>query len=631
MKLYPKWRTYTRAAVVACLLELIALPTQAAAQINLQGIVSPQGILNISTTTSSATQTHQYTHIWAFAPPNGTGGSGANDNVNFVTDVLTPSTIPIDGVTLLEAWNSIEKAAPTSVPCPTSDVCQPDPGAPWMYHTYDWGTYDSTASGNPVYQWLQLSGKKINLLITGEASGATNPITPHYVTSPTWYDLFNPQTQDVINGIKDCAGPPFGGTSGSSVTASIVGSTVQVVDTNNCCTTSTTSQTSAIQDQDLVWVSTSPTACGTGGTGTTAATASVSSSTTFTYPLPGGCSGSISNITYIGVSQSWAVPYEYPYKNALKAYWAAVVAHYGPNFTLSGTNYYPNLNYFRFGGSVGSEWYPYCVSGMNGGVNVGLKYLSSPYIYVKSGTDANHVGWLDYYQEMGNYLQSLGPPFQIIHSINAAETPPDYTYGNSEAGYAIGWSNRFGIRDGFGSQGLSAQDYINCTSPNNCDTPLPDPSPNSASNWHPMFKEYNTYGAPLELQPIALSYPGDTTCSHGCSVSTFSGDLPTFLSTFATSVGATDFEIYWRDLSLSYDVNHYCALNPGPIPPANTECVAGTSATTGGQLSTGQQFTFFQLVGQGNTPADCGSNMPQSGATGTCAYATNIGQGHGQH
>jgi len=500
-----------------------------------------------------------------------------------------------------------------------------------MYHTYKWSTYDSMATGNPVYQWLQLSGKKINLLITGEASGATNPITPHYVTSSAWYDLFNPQQQDVINALKDCTGL-WGGTSPNGG-ASASGGTVTVTDSVNCCVypVGTASQTSLIQDQDLVWVNTSSSNCGTGSAG---AHVSVTSATTFTYSASSCSNGTLSTPMYISAAQSWAVPYEYPYKNALKAYWAAVVAHYGPNFKIpagTGMNYYSQLNYFRFGGSVGSEWYPYCTSG---GASGGLENLPAPYTYTRDSTTCpmgdTCTPWLGYYQEMGNYLQSLAPPFQIIHSINAAETPPDYTYGNAEAGYAVGWSNRFGIRDGFGSQGLSVQDEINCTGSNNCDNSPPG-TLYSASNWHPMFKQYNTYEVPLELQPIALSYPGDTTCSHGCSVSTFSGDLPTFLSTFATSVGATDVEIYWRDLSLSYDVNYYCALNPGPIPPANTECVAGTSATTGGQLTTGEQFTFFQLVGQGNKPADCGSNMPQSGATGTCAYATNIGQAHGQH
>jgi hypothetical protein len=256
--------------------------------------------------------------------------------------------------------------------------------------------------------------------------------------------------------------------------------------------------------------------------------------------------------------------------------------------------------------------------------------LGSPYQYTKM-IDSMHAsppytGWLNYYQEMGNYLQSLAPPVKVVHSINAAETPPDYDYGSQEAGYAVGWSNGFGVRDGFGSQGLSVKDYLNCNI--DCDT-LPNPPDPSASNWHPMFKKYNTYGLPLELQPIALSYPDDTNCTNGCSVSTYSGDLPTFLYSFATSVGGSDFEIYWRDLSLAYDVNNYCHFTTMLPPFACSQ--TGTSITLGGQVP---DFThllnFFQASGQGNNPA-CGTNMPQTGSTGDCDYAININSAHGQH
>jgi hypothetical protein len=213
--------------------------------------------------------------------------------------------------------------------------------------------------------------------------------------------------------------------------------------------------------------------------------------------------------------------------------------------------------------------------------------------------------------------------------------PPDYTYGNAETGYAVTWSNRFGARDGFGSQGLSVQDYINCTGSNNCDTPPSNPFPNSASNWHPMFLQYASSGVPLELQPIALSYEGDKTCMApypvGCNPNTYSGDLPTFLYPFATAAGGTDFEIYWRDLSLAYDVNNYCTLNSSPPGPPPTACVASTSVTPGGQINpTSLQFTFFQDVGQGNT-TECGSNTPQFYAKGKCQYAININSTHGQH
>jgi hypothetical protein len=613
----PNARQSVRFAAALAAMLLMAAPQLAVAQINLQGITRPNGILNISTTTSSTPQTHQYTHIWAYAPPSTAGG--AQDNANFTSHVMNLSTV--DGVSILEAWNSIEQSPPSPSPCATSDLCQPDPGAPGMYHTYTWTVYDSTTPTSPLYQWLAAPVSKMaNILIAGEESGSTNPITPHYVTSPAWYNLFNPQRQDVINGLKDCTGG-WGGSGPTGVTASISGSNIQVTDSNGCCNgPPTTSQYSPIQDQDLVWVALSPSQCSTGGTGATASVAS-GATTTFSYPLPAACTGmpALSSVTYIGKSQSWAVPYELPYLSALEAFWAAVVAHYGPSFTLGGHNYYSQLNYFRFGGSVGSEWYPYCTSG---GASGGLESLSSPYKYIKKidsmHTSPPYTGWLNYYQEMGNYLQSLSPPFKIVHSINAAETPTDYDYGTQEAGYAVTWFNRFGVRDGFGSQGLSAQDSLSCSSGGCPVSTCVSPTTCSASNWYPMFEQYNSYGVPLELQPIALSYPGDTMCTNGCSVSTFSGDLPTYLYTFSTSVGATDYEIYWRDLSLAYDGKNYCAIS-GPT------CNPGTSISLGNELSATDQFSWFGLVGVGKS---CGGT--QAGGD-NCTYGNNVSSAHGQH
>jgi hypothetical protein len=604
----------TLATVTFGLAALTADPGSAVAQINLNGVVRTQGVINFP----SQSGVHQNTHIWAFNPPNGSGG--AADNANFVNNVMSSSTI--DGVSILEAWNQIETSPPDSTVCAPSDLCQPDPVLPLTYHHYVWTTYDSTAMGSPVKQWLDMHSrsKLVNLLIAGQASGTTNPITPHYVTSPAWYNLFSIQQQDVINALKDCTGVPWTGTSPSSgASYSPTPPTVTVTDTN-CC--SGASQGSTVQDQDLVWVTASPSGCGTTSAGATASVA-MGSTTQFSYSPSGTCS-SPTSVKYISAAQSWAVPYESPYKSALKAYWAAVVAHYGPSFSLGVTNYFSQLNYFRFGGSVGSEWFPYCVSN---GAGVGLAYLTPMSYAFTSGV------WLGYYQEMGNYLQSLGPPFKVIHSINVVETSPgtlDYTYPTAEAGYAVGWSNAFGARDGFGSQGLSAKDYVNCTTGPGCNTG----AQYSASNWYPLFQTYGPRGVPIELQPIALSYEGDLDCITPvvCGVTTYSGDLPTFLYPFATDAGGTDFEIYWRDLSLAYDVNNYCALNAPPPPPPPVSCTFSTSVTTGTQISPASlQLTFFQDVGQGNNPTQCGSNTPQTHATGKCQYATNINSAHGQH
>jgi len=607
------------ALAAAGLAMLIVAASFADAQISIKGKISLKGVVNLP----SQSGLHQYTHIWAFAPPDNTGGVGANDNVNFVNNVM-PS---VDGVSVLEAWNVIEKAPPDSIACAPSDLCQPDPVVPQMYHHYDWTStsqsYDSIAmTGSPVYQWLELSGKKVNLLIAGEASGTTNPITPHYVTSPAWYSLFSTQQQDVINAIKDCTtGLPWIGTV-PNTSVGVVGSTVTITDTISCCNPpGTTSQSSLVQDQDLVWVNATPSGCATGITPVTV-TVPAGSTDHFTYTAPGTC-GSISNVTYISAAQSWAVPYEAPYKAALKAYWAAVVAHYQPGFSLNGIPYFSKLNYFRFGGSVGSEWYPYCVSGTNSASgNAGLDYLTNGYAF-GSGTI-----WLTYYQDMGNYLQSLAPPFQIIHSINAVDTATgrDYSFPTTEAGYAVAWSNGFGWRDGIGSQGLSAQDKINCHSPNSC-TSCTTGGLCSASNWYPMFLLYGPpLGVPLELQPIALSNYNDPTCSPASTPNTDSGDLRVFLPFAWSPGGSTDLEIYWRDLSLAYDYQDYCILGASFCQPG--------SATTGGQImNTTVQQQYFQNVGQGQPTMphpDCTGSY-QMNAMGDCSYGHDTTQAHGQH
>lgn len=584
---------------------LLALASAATAQVRVQGITQPRGALNMS----GQAGVHQYTHIWAFSPPNNTGG--VHDNDYFRNHVM-PS---IDGVSVIEGWVSTETQAPDALACAPSDTCQPDPAITGMYHHYVWGTYDSTAPHNPVYQWFDsFSGlKKVNLLITGEDGGTANSTTPHYVTSSVWYNLFSPQKQEVINALKDCSGSPWTGVTGGTV--STWSTTTVTVAKTGCCSTVAT-ETNVLQTGDQVWVTSSTANL---ATGTAGSSVTVNSADSFSYTAVGTGTASSQAVTYISSAQSWPVPYELPYKNALKAYWAAVLAHYDQGF-----GHFSQLNYFRFGGSVGSEWYPYCVSGTHGGGAVGLTTLAAPYTYYRQNDGLHPVGtytgWLNYYQEMGAYLQTLGPPWQIIHSINSAEVPVDYSYGTSEAGYAIGYSNRFGVRDGLGSQGLSAQDYVNCVT-NNCDSSPPNYGPpNSASNWHPMFLKYNASGAPLELQPSALSYPGDTDCTSpacGTGNGSYSGDLPTFLYPFSINAGATDVEVYWRDLSLAYDSLNYCSVATG-------QCALLLSITTGNQLNGTNQINWFTTVGIGTS---CGGSQ----GAGTCSYQTNLNAARGQH
>ena len=132
----------------------------------------------------------------------------------------------------------------------------------------------------------------------------------------------------------------------------------------------------------------------------------------------------------------------------------------------------------------------------------------------------------------------------------------------------------------------------------------------------------------LELQPSAISYPKDTNCNNLCGTGngSYSGDLGTWLP-FAWGAGATDLEIYWRDLELAYGDLEYCKLNT-----FGTDCSSGISL--GGQLSSSaQQAKFFTMVGRGQTSP--GSWCPVSGqgsvAIGDCSYAIAIHTAHGPH
>lgn len=558
------------------------------------------------------------TRVWAFSPPNST-----NDNTYFQTAVMPQASVA--GVSLVEDWSSIEVTKPISTPCTDTTPDHQQLDSIGMYHCYDWTIYDSVAGGNRIMQWFGTFGaskKLVNLLFLGTATSATNGGTPNYVTTSGWFTnagFVNPYNrQDVINTLKDCTTVPYKGTlvssgitwSGTTVTVSLTG----------CCSTAMNDQSNLLHTGDIIYATGSPAGIGTDPA--LVLTASVSASNIFSY-ISMGTAGTAVNLTYISASQSWPVPYEEPYKVALKAFWAAAIAHYQPSFSN-----FNQLNYFRFDGSAGSEWFPYCVH--NTSTN-GLVHLTAPYTYVKSGGVAGtSVGWLDYYSEMLDHLQSLQPPVKIIMSINSADTGPvDYDYADQEAGLSIQRVNAYGVHFGFGSQGLSALDHKNCTGAFSCGIGSTTPS---ASDWFPLFAKYRGLGVALELQPLSLSYEGDLDCSSptcGPGNGNYSGDLPTFLFPFATDDGMTDTEIYWRDLDLAYDAANYCTLSA--LGPPYT-CASGISL--GGQLATGQGLTFFQAVGQAMpmVPNTCIAGFPyQSNAAGSCAYATNIDSAEGPH
>jgi len=489
----------------------------------------------------------QYTHIWAFNPP-AYSTSMTSDYYYFTNDVMPLSVI--DGVSVLEEWANIETAEypPTTTPCIPSDICQPDLGAPGYYHTYDWTYYDSATSATGMEQWFGSFGRtykpRVNILISPAEAGATNPDTPPYVTESWWAAAFPSgyNRQDVVNYPLDMCSEWVGT---STATSTLSRTTAGVVSVTSWPGTAYTSLDTLYGDGFMP-----------GDYAPQNGTVVMPISGGFKYQSQcssGTCStGAPSVYGYlISAAESWPVPYEYPFKYALMAFWAAAVAHYGPSYP-----YYSQINYLRFGGAEGSEWIPYCTSNLNS--------LGSPYTF----TYPTPPTWLNYYSEMTAYLQGLDPPFQVINSIDGANGGSglySYCYADTEAGIALGSRTGFGSTFGFGNQGLSALDAYNCIyPPNTCPACPPSTGTHSSSDWYPLFREYNVQPVPLELQQLSLSYPGDTNCMMPTCASgngNFSGDLPTWLS-LATGQGATDIEIYWRDLELAYDATHYCQLPP---------------------------------------------------------------------
>jgi hypothetical protein len=579
-----------------------------------QTTVSGRTVVSGSTVVDS--QFSRFVSIYVVFPP--TAGS---DNSNFVSNVMSQNSI--DGVTVPLYWSNIETIAPDTNACTPSDTCQPDPTVPTYFHHYDWmATYDSTTPPG-IYPWFNGFGmagikKQVNLILIGEIAGSQNSATPHYVTDSSWYSLFTTPSmsyarQDVINAIKDCAtGLPWVGTA-PSVGTSVSGSTVTVHDVG-CCSTSST-QNNAVQTGDTIWITATPAGCGTGtsATGVTA-TANVDSDH-FTYTAPGSCSGSISNVKYISAIQSWPVPYELPYKSALKALWAATFLHYNATYRADRNdghglvNVSGQLGYIRPGESVGGEVFPYCVSS--------LKALASPYTYVKSGSSGSQVGWLDYFDEMIDWGESQTPFMKFFAPIDTADSPPDITYATHEANKAVASSNGHGLVDGFGSQGLSRldTDFINgCAG--------------STSNWCTLFGTYYQKASPLELQQISLSDPDDGNCGSqspegSCGIPPRdSGDLRKWLP-FAVNNHLTVLELYYLDAALAFDQSYCGTIIAG-------RCTNGYTIVGNTFLTSLLQGTFMNEVGQGSNCPGGGSGAGGT-SNGNCDYAIAINSAHGQH
>jgi hypothetical protein len=555
------------------------------------------GSLIVKGTVKVAPQSSQNVRIFAVFPP-----TNMSDQMNhFALYVMTQGSI--DGVTDNIIWANIETTPPSATPCasPGTDVCQIDLFG-W-YHIYSWASTDTTLG-----YWFSSSNgwgtKAVNIIGVSQnapaaANNNANAATPYYITTPSWI-AHTGGTQNYINSPQDSCtnwtGPTVVSITDAGGVATVTLGSGQVSMANGY------PPTASLTLNDIVWIQ------GTGtGLDTTAAGTPITSTTTgmtgtnqFTYNT--GCTGTCS-VGAVGTAitsvQSWLVPYQIPEKTGLKAFIAAAIQHFGPNH--SGITVQPSqVDYMRFGKSVGGESFVYCTS-----------HLPD----FPAGTPYAPATWQNYITEMTDFQQSQSPTMLMIEPINLVGTD-NADYPNYEAKDAIAHASVYGGRSGFGSQGLSAYDSFT--------------SPTCASNWCILFGDYFAQGGPLELQQIANSDPYDETCGtlgSNCGPGLESGDLRVWLP-FAVGKQMNILELYSLDAELAFDPV-FCYLNSPP-----TACMSG-SYTSLNALTTTQQFQYFQGtiaspgVGLGY-PCYTGTGY-QSSATGGCNYSTTINLQHGYH
>jgi hypothetical protein len=551
----------------------------------------------------------------------------------------------IEGVTVHNFWSSVETAPPGPATCSPvgTDVCQMD-STGWT-HTYDWSATDSSN-----LQWFQAQSgsKKVNIILQGIQSVGSqclidndciNTSTPYYVTSPTWAAHIGAGTQDLINGNKDGCSlwvgiMPSSMTRDASGLVTVIsdghgyhnGDLIWVGRTTPSNYNIELGQVSNVQVSSNTLTVTAPNSFPVGmnvqflqlGNATflngQVVTVTTSSATQFTAtfshadygptaetngvaePLGVPVQNATANTfqyqsgtlsadaastpgTIISSQQSWPVPYESTYKTAWEAFVAAGIAHFNQSPNLS------QIAYMRVGRATGGEAYPYCTDT--------LEALPAPNTYSMNG-------WLQYFTDIDDFVQAQNPAMQILDPLNAAETPPQNSYGQAEAQIAVAHHNAKNMVNGFGSQGLRASDIPNyAQSADLC-----------SSDWCAMFNQYYSSGYPLELQQIDLS---DPTASLNPMSQT--QDLRPLLP-FAVQRHMTILELYAFDALLAYDPN-YCVLT---VPDTQT-CAAGSVQIPATTLPPADQYPYFQLVGQPG----------QAGATGDGSYAKVINQTDGPH
>jgi hypothetical protein len=584
----------------------------------------------------------QFTHVYvAFPPP-----AGIN-NAHFMDAVLSQNAI--EGVAVPVQWATIETSAPGAGTCSPvgTDTCQQDAFG-WT-HTYDWTAADAVDA-----QWFtaQSGTKKVNIILFGMTGASSvcsvsnscfNRDTPYYVTTSGWAAHTAANIPDVLNTNKDaCSGYAGAATAsmsrdknglvtvtetghgyqngdilwvGRSTPASyniaqekitnvkVIGSILTITVTNSLPVGTVVTfhglrKATFLNGKTVTLTSSTPTTfsgsfshANYGPTAETGGTASpqgvlVQNATADTFQYQSGIlTADVASVpgTVVSTQQSWVVPYEVAYKTAWEAFIAAAIAHFNGSPNL------PQISYMRIGRSVGGEAYPYCTDN--------LALLPSPNTYSKSL-------WLDYYGEIGDFIESQNPKMLVMDPLNEADTPPDPSYGTAEADSAVLHHNALGIVNGFGSQGLRGNDITNFGK---------NPPAFCASDWCGTFDTYYQSEPFLELQQRDLSDPIGLTGS-------LTGDLRPLLP-FAVERHATVIEIYALDALLAFDPN-YCVLN---VPDTGVCATGSVSIAPTDQPPTNlpkqDQYPFFQAVGQPG----------QAGATGDGSYGSAITSSQGSH
>lgn len=519
-----------------------------------------------------------------------------------------------------------------------------------IYFPFSWSTIESTTSPG-IQQWFQATPggvrKTVNLLDFSQSNGSVNGSTPSYMGTATYLALFNPASQDFLNGVVTTIGLTCTGqyTGHTGVAASRSGTTLVTVTQNGHGYT--TGQT--------IWPNATVGSSDYTNT-TTGVTITVTDANHYTYNTSGGTATDSATLTLVADSESYIVPYELPFLTARQAFLKAVHLHFNSSYTNAVGGTAAQLGYWRNGQSVGGEVYPFCYTNMAA--------LAAPYTRATDtatapgvgddcfGGGCNTWGFVDYYKDDLLFGESLHSYMRLGNSLNNGGTggSANYGYSRTENNAANVRTNGAGLFDIIGEQGAALGD-ITAMAANSAQT-FSSLNPANMCGNDGCFMAFTSAasGMPLEIQPISISAYDDDNCTthtkNGggkCSVPSTgtggdSGDMRQWLA-FYTGLPATDgtnivtlaghasiFEIYYRDAAEALDPN-FCVISGGSCSTQYTAPGGNYTWWTSSYLN-----TAFNAIGLG---AGCGAQYTtatlQGTSTGDCSYALALKNFHGQH